>query len=75
MQGEEAAPSAEAAPAAEGDEAKKEEPKQENPGDKDELWCVPGSTCCLTDLVEKRNFDEHGQCQQLNSENTTVAHA
>ncbi|CAL8464659.1 g4194 [Coccomyxa elongata] len=35
---EAAAPSAEAVPAAEGEETKKEEPKQENPGDKDELW-------------------------------------
>ncbi len=36
-QAEAAAPSAEAVPGAE-EGAKKEEPKEENPGDKDELW-------------------------------------
>lgn len=44
MQGEAAAPYAEATPA-EGEEAKKEEPKEENPGDKDELWWVPYVSC------------------------------
>lgn len=36
----------ETVPAAEGEENKKEEPKEKNPGDKDELWCLPSSHCC-----------------------------